>query len=167
MLRNSIRNRSMILLMLACIVLATPEIVRSQSKPQSGSGFDGTWVMSTTRSSIVRVFTERTRISHTGGIETFESEIGGDGSSSGIRYSARTNGQPAPFYDRISGQKRGVVTVTVVSPTMTTIALVEDDPKRGSRWLEHWLSQDGRTYISLLKNQAGVVKSVLVFEKQQ
>jgi hypothetical protein len=57
--------------------------------------------------------------------------------------------------------------VNIVGPTMTLIALVEDDPKRGSRWLEHWLSADGRTYISLLKNQSGKVRSVLIFEKQQ
>jgi hypothetical protein len=159
--------RIVTILALCSIGLLTPSgVIGAQDAPATASGFDGVWVMSTTRSSIVRMFTERTRISHNGQTETFESEIGGEGNSSGIRYTAPTDGRPAPFYDRVSGKKRGTVTVTIISPSMTHIALVEDDPKRGSRWLEHWLSQDGRTYISLLKDQAGVVKSVLVFEKQ-
>jgi hypothetical protein len=147
-------------------LLTASGVIGAQDAPPTASGFDGVWVMSTTRSSIGRVFTERTRIRHNGETETFESEIGGGGNNSGIRYTAPTDGRPALFYDRVTGRRRGTVTVTIVSPSMTHIALVEDDPKRGSRWLEHWLSQDGQTYISLLKDQAGVVKSVLIFEKQ-
>ena len=167
MFNNPMRHyRSIIVLACGIGFLIAAEGSGAQDAPQSAAGFDGVWVMSTMRSSIGQMFTERTHISHQGGIETFESEIGGDRNSSGIRYAAPTNGQPAPFYDRVTGQKRGTVTVNIISPTMTKIALVEDDPKRGSRWLEHWLSHDGRTYISLLKNQAGVVRSVLIFEKQ-
>jgi hypothetical protein len=143
-----------------------PGAFGAQDAAPGASGFDGDWVMSTTRSSIGRLFTERTRIRHRGGIESFESDIGGDANSSGIRYSASIDGKPAPFYDRVTGHKRGTVTVNVLGPTRTRIALVEDDPKRGSRWLEHWLSQDGQSYISLLKDQAGTVRSVLIFEKQ-
>jgi hypothetical protein len=166
MFKTSIRIVT-VLALCSIALVTTSGVIGAQDAPPTASGFDGVWVMSTTRSSIGRIFTERTRISHKGETETFESEIGGGGNNSGIRYTAPTDGRPAPFYDRVSGQKRGTVTVTIVSPSMTHIALVEDDPKRGSRWLEHWLSQDGRTYISLLKDQAGVVKSVLVFEKQQ
>ena len=167
MLQQPTRNITAFRVLAICAIGAlAAAAVGAQEETHGSSGFDGDWVMSTTRSSIGRLFTEHTHISHKNGVESFESVIGGEGNSSGIRFSAPTDGKPAPFYDRVSGRKRGTVTVNVVSPTMTHIALVEDDPKLGSRWLEHWLSKDGRTYISLLKNQAGVVRSVLIFEKQ-
>jgi hypothetical protein len=167
--KKSVGNISFLIVAAALLsgLAVAGEALGAQHVASAVSGFDGDWVMSTTRSSIGQPFTERTHISHKDRVETFESEIGEDRSSSGIRYSASIDGKPASFYDRVTGQKRGTVTVKVVSPTVSYIALVEDDPRRGSRWLEHWLSKDGRTYISLLKNEAGVVKSVLIFEKQQ
>ncbi len=129
--------------------------------------FDGIWVLQLARSSERANFSETVTISHKNGVETYQADVMRDGKRSGMRYEASSDGKPYPYFDIVTGEKRGTTRLTQTKPWLEISVFVPDSGSGGPPpTIEHWLSNDGRSFISVLKDKQGDVRDVLVWEKK-
>lgn len=122
----------------------------------------GTWELEAGRSAHDRVIGETVIIGGDDKHEVYSATVRLNGQAFGSRFEATIDGPDAPLLS-LDGKVVGRARVKRLGPNNT---LTEMMPDQGvARMIDHRLSIDGNTMISLLLDPAGKVLSVLVFKR--
>jgi hypothetical protein len=147
------------------LALLTGSAAVAQAPASTVARYDGAWHFSMDRSGPHRTIRQVVTIAHIDGIERYSTEVTFEGQRSGIRYEARYDGRPHPFFDLVTGEKRGMVTLVEKAPGVVRMTMQGAQDGMPPSYIEHWLSNDGRSFTSLLLDKEGIVKDVLLYEK--
>ncbi len=151
----------------ALLALTTLAPLSVGAAPEDKDNFAGTWILQIPHSSIRSNFKETMTVGYKDGFQEYQTVVDNNGKKSGKRYRAKPDGQPYAYYDVVTGKKRGMMRMTQTRPWMEITSFVEDDPSiPGPAGIEHWLSNDGHTLFSVLKNKEGAITNILSWDRQ-